>query len=745
MSQTTERRHDLDALRAIAMLAGVALHGAMAYFPIFIWPAQDAEQTPLLKRFFEATHGFRMPLFFLISGYFTALLWRKRGLASLIKNRVLRILLPMLLGLATVVPLTTWAIQDGFAKRLGGDSGEATIWTAAATGDRDLIEVRLEAGEDPDAADPATGVTPLETAALFGHPEIVDLLLDRGADVNRRKQDGGTVLHIAAFLGRPAIAGRLVEAGAELEVRDDRGATPMDASRVDWAATKAVAAALKVPVDRKAVEAGRREVRAILKAALPRKESRPTDELAADLAAAVSEGDAGRVKDLLFEGADPNAETPSGDTPLILAVARGDRNLARLLLDGVDDGPAADVARPNDRGETPLHAAALLGEKTLVRLLLRKAPPVDAADDAGRTPVDLSRLPLDATRGLAERWGVEVDADGLDDRRAYVRELMGFPDGEDPVVAGSGDAVGSAYDPAAREEAARQRREAKAPSLLDRTIGLQSHWLFTGSQWHHLWFLNHLCWLVGGFGVYALIARDWRPPAWLVRPGWRLFWLVPATTLVALPMGRLFPTFGPDTAAGWLPVPHVLAYYAVFFMAGAWLFEAGDPDRRIGRYWWLSLPVALFGLLPLGLELVHGEGGWRADLLPAEWWHPAGTLVQAAYAWLMTFGSIGLFRACFSGGSRTMRFVSDSSYWVYLMHLPLVIWAQTRLADWDANVWAKFAACVGGTSLVLLLTYKLLVRHTYLGWLLNGRVLPWRGGAGTGRPYSGAGEQPASS
>ena len=84
------RRHDLDALRAIAMLLGIALHGLLAYTG-FPWAVQDVNQAPWLGAVFAMIHGFRMPLFFLVSGFFTAMLWRKRGLQSLMRHRFFRI------------------------------------------------------------------------------------------------------------------------------------------------------------------------------------------------------------------------------------------------------------------------------------------------------------------------------------------------------------------------------------------------------------------------------------------------------------------------------------------------------------------------------------------------------------------------------------------------------------------------------------------------------------------------------
>ena len=91
-----KRYHDLDALRGFAMLLGIVLHGLMSFMPIPLPVPQDINQSPEIYGYvFNIIHGFRMPLFFLISGFFTAMLWRKRGLRNLLKHRAKRILLPL--------------------------------------------------------------------------------------------------------------------------------------------------------------------------------------------------------------------------------------------------------------------------------------------------------------------------------------------------------------------------------------------------------------------------------------------------------------------------------------------------------------------------------------------------------------------------------------------------------------------------------------------------------------------------
>ena len=110
----TTRFHDLDALRGFAMLLGILLHAGAFLVPIEFWPVHEpwawetAPEANVYAWILSVIHGFRMPLFFLLSGFFTALLWQSRGLQSLWWHRLNRLGLPLLAGMFTVVPAIVW-------------------------------------------------------------------------------------------------------------------------------------------------------------------------------------------------------------------------------------------------------------------------------------------------------------------------------------------------------------------------------------------------------------------------------------------------------------------------------------------------------------------------------------------------------------------------------------------------------------------------------------------------------------
>ena len=535
----TSRRHDLDALRAVAMLLGIGLHAALSFIPGF-WPVQDSLHNDTFSLFFSAIHGFRMPLFFLISGFFTAMLWRKRGLGALLKHRFKRVFIPCMIGLVTIVPALNWSIGKAFSRPSGSGSGPpADIWAAAVVGDHDVIERELVDGVDINGQQPGaeTGPTALTLAALYDRTATVALLLEKGAVADARNKDGGAPLHAAAFLGRPGPARLLLESGADPEARDAKNQRPQDLLAIDWKLTEFIASLIQLELSREEVEAGRAEV-------------------------------------------------------------------AQLLVEH------------------------------------------------------------DAT--------IDMTSSGASQDAGFQAKLAGW---------------------------------------------------FITPVFHHLWFLWFLCWLVPAFALCAALADKlgWRsPPKWLVLSPIRFLWLIPLTLIPQFFMGWLAPVFGPDTSAGLLPLPHVLFYYAIFFGFGALYFVSDDEKGRVGKWWAVTLPLALLILFPIGLALTDGGPEVRARIGDDGARHLIASVFKVSYAWMMSFAFMGLFRRLLSRESRAMRYISDSSYWLYVAHLPLVILAQIAVRDWQAPTVLKFAViCVGVTG-VLLIIYQFLVRYTWIGRLLNG-------------------------
>jgi peptidoglycan/LPS O-acetylase OafA/YrhL len=102
---TSDRLHALDAVRAFALLLGIALHAATPYVAGLPWVAREAPNG-VLAGVFYTIHMFRMPVFFLIAGFFGRMMLERRGADGFIKDRARRILVPFVVGLPVIMLIT---------------------------------------------------------------------------------------------------------------------------------------------------------------------------------------------------------------------------------------------------------------------------------------------------------------------------------------------------------------------------------------------------------------------------------------------------------------------------------------------------------------------------------------------------------------------------------------------------------------------------------------------------------------
>ena len=537
-----ERRHDLDALRAAAMLLGIAYHVALSFALGFLWIVQDVSQSKFAYIFQAFVHGFRMQLFMLISGFFTAMLWRQKGLKALIWHRFRRVLIPCLLGLVTIVP--AMILASNFASNRNQTSkapepASANIWSAIRRGDARALDEHLQVPGTLTNLHTLYGTTPLTWAALTGQKDLAAILIERGAKVMDRNRDGGTALHAAAFMGEADVVDLLVQKGTDVNATTFSGESPLKSASQSFEVVQYIAGLLRLPADKENVLKGR------------------------------------------------------------------ERIIQQLKSSG-----AKDVTGPSAQPST--------------------------------APSKLAEIYKDLT--------------------------------ESPVF------------------------------IL-------------------VWFLWFIVWLVGAFCLYALVADKlgWKTtPAWLTLSPTTLLWLVPLTMFPGWFMGSGDGDFGPDTSMGILPMPHVFVYYALFFFFGVAYHDVKDTTGKLGSHWRWTLPLTLLLVFPIGLELSTGTFGIRGSIIPQKYFHLLAVVFQVLYAWLMAFGCMGMFRSLLTRKNKTIRYLSDSSYWLYLAHLPLCIAAQALIDTWPLSVWIKWPLLSIVLTGFLLLTYHYLVRYTPIGTILNG-------------------------
>ena len=105
---------------------------------------------------------------------------------------------------------------------------ETSLTDAAAQGNVELVRQHIAAGTDLDQRDPRSGATALIAAASLGKTKAALLLIESGADLEAKNNQGGTALHTAAFLCREEIVKGLLAKGADRKARNLIGSTALD-------------------------------------------------------------------------------------------------------------------------------------------------------------------------------------------------------------------------------------------------------------------------------------------------------------------------------------------------------------------------------------------------------------------------------------------------------------------------------------------------------------------------------------
>lgn len=113
----SDYEHYWDPLRALLMLLGIPYHASLLYSHALPWDIKDFETSPVLSALGAALVTFRMPAFFLVAGYFSAMVIGKKGKASWLRQRFLRLGLPFIVAVLILGPLQLFLLQlAGIAK-----------------------------------------------------------------------------------------------------------------------------------------------------------------------------------------------------------------------------------------------------------------------------------------------------------------------------------------------------------------------------------------------------------------------------------------------------------------------------------------------------------------------------------------------------------------------------------------------------------------------------------------------------
>lgn len=168
------------------------------------------------------------------------------------------------------------------------------------------------------------------------------------------------------------------------------------------------------------------------------------------------------------------------------------------------------------------------------------------------------------------------------------------------------------------------------------------------------------------------------------------------------------------TSADFIPDLKTLLFYSVYYWYGWAVYRSVQIIPNFIKHAWVMLILATI-TFAVKIYFDNSDHDW------AGYW---AILANAISVWLYIFAFMGLFLQYAGNGSSGLRYISDSAYWVYLIHLPLIAWMAGLLAGTAIGGGIKFLIVLGAATAICFTSYHYCVRNTFIGLFLNGRKYP---------------------
>ena len=238
-------------------------------------------------------------------------------------------------------------------------------------------------------------------------------------------------------------------------------------------------------------------------------------------------------------------------------------------------------------------------------------------------------------------------------------------------------------------------------------------------RFYHLWFLYYLyCYILAAIPLHWVLSRLFKEG----RMSSFAKWLPWGLGLAVGGVHWLNGSYMLEAPAGLDVFKFVFFQYFLFFAAGMTAYHLKDAFFDSISSWWKLLLITLGAVVLFIVAASMGAANNPDDPNAVVWY---GALLLGLYYAFVSWFVLAIYKRLCDHFSRTARYLSEASYWIYLVHLPFTFLIPMMIDSWPVHHAVKFGFVIIATFLICLFSYQLLVRSTPIGWLLNGKRHPF--------------------
>ncbi|MEN9749850.1 MAG: hypothetical protein RL149_928 [Actinomycetota bacterium] len=243
---------------------------------------------------------------------------------------------------------------------------------------------------------------------------------------------------------------------------------------------------------------------------------------------------------------------------------------------------------------------------------------------------------------------------------------------------------------------------------------------FIEAGWMHMWFVYYLLLFSG---ITILIYWSSHKTKFgikkheLAKTIGRKYLSNPAAIAILALITFLLPAyFDNDSGAlerdsSFIPNFYLLVFYGVFFSLGFLSYYIWQTiERKLRDQWWLFL---LIGGTAFAIYAVMLFGEFGHDYLK---------LAYTISTWMLAAGFIAIFLKFADKPNKFFIYFSDASYWIYIVHLPIVIATLFWLTKWQVPLAWSFIIAIVVAFAVSTVSYQWFVKDSIIGKFLAGKL-----------------------